>query len=505
MAGAATNRMMRRNILSLGYLTDSIPGAHLTGRSEQIVLGLAYDSREVQNGFLFVAIHGEMTDGNRFVQSALSAGAVAIVSEQPVPEKFPAGWIQVPHARKSLADISRIFYGDPSGRLKLAGITGTKGKTTTSYLVDSAFQATGHPSCMMGTIEYRIGSHVWVAERTTPESSDIQGILCRAVEAGCPQAVMEVSSHSLVLHRVKGISFHTACFTNLSHDHLDYHHNLENYFQAKSLLFTSEEIDGPTIAVLNRSDSWCERLRPRLSCATLTYGATAEADIYPRRAPENLNPVRMKVCTPQGDLEVESHLAGQGNVFNILAAIAVCRAMQIDDTAIVRGLANLSGIPGRLELIRCGQPFTVIVDYAHTEAALENLLHLARGLQPQKIITVFGCGGNRDRIKRPRMGKIAAAMSDLVIITNDNPRNESPEEIADEIESGVSGSTTTYTRKLDRREAIAEAIRTAQPSDVVLIAGKGHEPYQEFADGKVPFDDRQVAREMLQQKLEGSL
>ncbi len=495
---------MEQVIQTLGRLIETLPEARLSGPAETPVAGLAYDSRKVQKGFLFIAIRGEVTDGNLFVEPALRAGAAAVVSERPVPAAFSGPWVQVADARQALASISIRFFGDPSGRLQLAGVTGTKGKTTTSYLIDSVFRAAGDTSCMMGTVEYRMGSRSWQAERTTPEAGDIQEMLQRALREGCTRAVMEVSSHSLVLHRVRGMAFHTACFTNLSRDHLDFHGDMESYFRAKSMLFEGGEIRGPERAVCNLDDPWGERLSREISGPRLTFGTRPEADVRPRQLPERMDSLAFEACTPKGSLEVRSALAGAGNLSNILAAIAVCQSMDLSAEAIQQGISGLRGVPGRLELIRCGQPFTVIVDYAHTEAALDNLLRLAQGLHPPGIITVVGCGGNRDRTKRPGMGRIAAAGSRLLIVTSDNPRQEDPVRIAEEIEAGLGGIDVEYRRQLDRRRAMAEAFQAARPGEVVLIAGKGHETYQEFAGGKVAFDDRQVARELLEEMRKGS-
>lgn len=489
-------------------LIGALPNAQCTGPTSTILQNLTYDSRRVTPGALFVAIAGENADGNDYIfgpGGALERGAVAILSERPPPCPGSFCWIQVDQARQALAIASRAFFGDTSSQLELVGITGTKGKTTTCYLVDSIFRQTGEPCCMLGTVAYRIGTSSRPAERTTPEASDIQSLLQAALREGCPRAVMEVSSHSLSLHRVYGLSFHTACFTNLSRDHLDYHGDFESYFRSKSRLFFGGEVRGPQKAVINVDDPWGQRLSSLVRGETLTFGMASSAAIYPEQwFSSNAEPIRMRVRTPRGKIDIHSPLRGQGNKYNLLAALAVGQSLGLTDEHIYEGIQKVDHIPGRMEFIDCGQPFSVIVDYAHSEAALENLLLLARGLQPRRLITLFGCGGDRDRGKRPLMGKVAAAHSDRIIVTNDNPRNENPESIAEEIEAGLLAGGAQWVRCLDRYEAIRQAIGMAESGDVVLIAGKGHETYQEFSGAKVHFDDQEVVREVLLQQRPGN-
>ena len=486
-------------------LLRAVKDAQLLGPVDPEITGMAYDSRRVAPGYLFVAVRGEVTDGNLYIAQAIERGAAAIVSELAPHSGISAPWVRVRDARLSLAALARAYYRDPSHELALIGVTGTKGKTTTTYLVDSVLDVAGKKTCRIGTIDYRLGDETWDAARTTPEAVDLQALLRRAVTAGCSHAVMEVSSHSLALHRVSGSRFEIACFTNLSRDHLDYHTDFENYFRAKQMLFVGGEVDGPKLAVVNVSDSWGKRLRQSLTCSTMTFGLIHRADVRPEVMPESLNPLRFTVQAAGVNLMIDSRLVGMGNLFNILSTVAICRGLGIESEAIEQGINRLQGVPGRLELIDCGQPFTVIVDYAHTDVALENLLLIARGLHPRRVITVFGCGGNRDRTKRPLMGEIAAKMSDLVIVTSDNPRGEEPAAIIREIEKGIRAVTSKYQRCIDREEAITAAIRQAQPDDVVLVAGKGHESYQEFADQIIPFDDREVCRRLLKKKMEGAL
>jgi UDP-N-acetylmuramoyl-L-alanyl-D-glutamate--2,6-diaminopimelate ligase len=490
----------------LGVLARALPDCTISGKDSLPVTDITHDSRSVRPGSLFVAIRGDKADGNDFIFTpggALQAGASVVCSERPAPTNTSLGWIQTGDIRKTLAILSRIFFEDPSRKMELVGITGTKGKTTTSYLVDSLFRVQDPTSCLIGTIESRIGEQVWPAERTTPESSDLQRLLYHAVQQGCRRAVLEVSSHSLVLHRVYGMSFQTACFTNLTRDHLDFHQEFESYYQAKSSLFGGEEIRGPKTAVINGDDAWGKRLLAERKSSVLSYGTSSSADVRPEKEEVNLNPISLRVLSPQGVLEISSHLVGKGNLYNILAAVGIGLSLNMPGEIIECGIAKVAGVPGRLESIDVGQPFSVIVDYAHTDAALENLLQIARGLRPKRVVTVFGCGGDRDRGKRPRMAEVAADYSDMVIVTNDNPRSERPEDIAAEIETGFCGRAVRWTRQLDRRAAIEEAVRFAEPGDVILIAGKGHETYQEINGKKIDFDDRVVAREMVQRRMEG--
>jgi UDP-N-acetylmuramoyl-L-alanyl-D-glutamate--2,6-diaminopimelate ligase len=490
---------------SLSSLLRAVEGAVVSGSGDPQITGLAYDSRRVAPGHLFIAVRGEVTDGNLYIAQAAERGAAAIVSELAPTSGPSVPWVRIPDARLSMAALARAYYQDPSRELSLVGVTGTKGKTTTTYLVDSVLEVAGKKTCRIGTIDYRLGDETWSAARTTPEAVDLQALLRKAVDGGCTHAVMEVSSHSLALHRVRGSCFEIACFTNLSRDHLDYHTDFENYFRAKQMLFLGGEVDGPKLAVVNVSDSWGKRLRQSLTCSTLTFGLIHRADVRPEVMPENLNPLRFAVQTDRGNLRIDSRLVGMGNLFNILSTVAICQGLGLKSEAIEEGINRLQGVPGRLELIDCGQPFTVIVDYAHTDVALENLLLIARGLHPRRIITLFGCGGNRDRSKRPLMGEIAAKLSDLVIVTSDNPRGEEPAAIIAEIEKGIRTVTSRYQRIVDREEAIATAFRQAQPDDVVLVAGKGHETYQECAGHMIPFDDREMCRKLLKKKMEGTL
>jgi UDP-N-acetylmuramoyl-L-alanyl-D-glutamate--2,6-diaminopimelate ligase len=404
----------------------------------------------------------------------------------------------VPDARTALAVLSAAVLGDPALSLDLVGVTGTNGKTTTAYLVDSAVRAAGETCGLLGTVEYRIGDRVAEAVRTTPESSDLQSLFRQMVDAGCRRAVLEVSSHSLALQRVHGLVFRVAVFTNLTRDHLDFHGDMDRYFAAKRLLFESLlREDGHAIVNLD-DDRAGELLRVSRGTVWTCSIDNPAADIQAQELSLSLDGTRFRARTPAGPLEIETALLGRFNVQNVLAALGAALALGLPPEAVRRGIAALRGVPGRMERVAVGQPFTVLVDYAHTDDALKNLLETVRGLKPRRVITLFGCGGDRDRTKRPLMGAVAARLSDLVVLTSDNPRSEPPEAILDEIRRGIPTARAKDTLVLpDRREAITRALETAGPGDLVVLAGKGHENYQVLRERTVPFDDRQVAREVL--------
>jgi len=471
-------------------------------RMEREVRDIAHDSRKVKPGSLFVAVRGFHSDGHRFIPQALRQGAVAVVAEETsaVHEVDTDLVIRVPDSRAALARIAVSFFGNPSHKLKLIGITGTKGKTTTSYLVKSILEAAGHTTGLIGTIEYRVGSKVYPALNTTPESLDLQKLLAEMVDTGAGYCVMEVSSHALALGRTSGCRFETAVFTNLAQDHLDFHLDLKSYFQAKLLLFTGLASD--TTAVVNVDDAISREIIRRTPALIQTFGISTPADIFPTgRIGHSLGGLSFSAKTPQGVVDVESPLVGTHNVYNILAAIGVGMAQDFGADVIARGIRNMRAVPGRMEKVDEGQPFGVLVDYAHTEDSLIRLLEAVRKMTTGRVITVFGCGGDRDRAKRPLMGKAAAQGSDAVIITTDNPRTENPRQIIGEIEAGMP-TGQDYEVILDRTEAINAAIERARPGDVVVLAGKGHEDYQVIGEKKIPFDDREVAREAIR-KLNG--
>ena len=459
------------------------------------VEGLAYDSRRVGQGFLFFAFPGAHADGRKFAADALARGAVAVVSESDAPGGLP--WIQVEHGRHALALAARNFYQRPDERLGLTGITGTNGKTTTSYLVDSVLRAAGNITAMIGTIEYHMAGKVLPAVNTTPESLELVRLFAELEQAGGKFATMEVSSHALALGRVYGLRFHTAVFTNLTRDHLDFHHTMEEYFAAKSMLFTGAGAPPPPYAVLNRDDEWAARLALPESTRALWYGLGSNADLRARHISSGFQGLRFDVQFGKTRFPVESPLIGKINVYNILAACGTGLSYGIPPETISRGIAGLRAVPGRFERVDEGQPFVVVVDYAHTDDALRNVIAVARGLNPKRVITLFGCGGDRDRTKRPLMGQAAAEASDFVVVTSDNPRSEDPLDIINDALVGVRRVDTPHVVEPDRTAAIARALQEAREGDIVILAGKGHETYQVLKDRTIAFDDRAVAREVL--------
>ena len=458
------------------------------------VNGLDYDSRRIQPGFLFFAFPGARSDGRGFAESALSRGAVAVVSETASPEGFSGTWFRVPHGRQALAIAARNFYGQT---VSLTGITGTNGKTTTGFLIDSVLRAAQNTTALIGTIEYHLGSQVFPAVNTTPESLDLYRLFGQLGEMGGTHATMEVSSHALALGRVYGLRFHTAVFTNLTRDHLDFHHTMEEYFAAKQLLFTGSGAAAPQFAAVNQDDTYGARIAISPSTQTLSYALDKDADVRARNIVSGFNGLRFDVHYGKTRLQVESALIGRINVYNILAACCVGFSYGLSPDVIARGIAACHGVPGRFERVDEGQPFAVVVDYSHTDDALRNAILVARGLSPKRVITVFGCGGDRDRTKRPIMGQVAGELSDLVVLTSDNPRSEDPLTIMNDVLVGLRRKDTPFLVEPDRAQAIRRAIQSARQGDLVLLAGKGHETYQILKNETVPFDDREVARTIL--------
>jgi len=482
--------------VKLAELMKRLPGAELIGDPGLEIAAVTHDSRRSGAGTLFVGIRGLVTDGNDFIDAARKKGAVAVCSEE-VP-RGEGTWVRVGDARKALALLSAAVLGDPARSLDLVGVTGTNGKTTTTYLIDSALRAAGETVGLVGTVEYRVGNRIAEAVRTTPEASELQALFREMVDASCRRAVLEVSSHSLALQRVHGLEFRVAVFTNLTRDHLDFHGDMDAYFAAKRKLFDSLlRPDGH--AIVNLDDDRAEELA-RVSRGTLwSYSLdNPKADLYAEELRLGLDRTRFRARTPKGVLEIESSLVGRFNVQNVLAALGAGLALGLAPDAVQRGIATLPGVPGRMEKVALGQDFTVLVDYAHTDDALRNLLETVRGLGPRRVITLFGCGGDRDRSKRPLMGAVASRLSDIVILTSDNPRSEPPEAILEEIRRGIPASRAEDTLVIpDRRDAIVRALEMGREGVVVVIAGKGHETYQVLRDRSVPFDDRQVARDAL--------
>jgi UDP-N-acetylmuramoyl-L-alanyl-D-glutamate--2,6-diaminopimelate ligase len=470
-------------------LPEAIAGAQAAG--------LAYDSRRVERGFLFFAFPGKHADGRAFAASAMERGAIAVVSESERPVDFDGAWIRVEHGRRALAAAARNFYGRPDERIAVIGITGTNGKTTTSFIVDSILRAAGNTTGLLGTIEYRLAGHTVAAVNTTPESLELFRFFADLERAGGTHATMEVSSHALALGRVYGISFHTAVFTNLTRDHLDFHHTMEEYFAAKRLLFEGAGAPPPAFAVVNSDDSYGRMLAVDPATELVTYGIEDGAAARACNIRSDFDGLHFDVVTAKDRFPLESPLQGRMNVYNILAAWCAARSNGIDPETIARGIAQCRAVPGRFERVDEGQPFLVVVDYAHTDDALRNVLAVARGLNPKRIITLFGCGGDRDRAKRPLMGEAAAELSDFVVLTSDNPRSEDPLAIINDALVGLWRHDTPHVEEPDREKAIRTAIGEAQAGDIVVLAGKGHETYQVLKDRTIPLDDREIARKVL--------
>lgn len=459
--------------------------------------GLAYNSRQVRPGFLFFAIIGAAADGRTFASAAMAAGAIAVVSDAERPATLDMPWIRVAHARQALAAAAKIFLGKPDEQLGVAGITGTNGKTTCLYLIDSVLRASGAVTTRIGTIGYDVAGTIEPAANTTPESLDLFQIFRRTLDAGGKYVTMEVSSHALAQGRVAGVRFHTAVFTNLTQDHLDFHGTMEAYFEAKQLLFSSAF--QPRWAIINADDSYAPRIQPPEGTRVVRYGLHATAELRAEQIETTFSGLTFVARFGAERHKVRSPLVGEINVYNILAAIGTGLSYGISWEAILRGIAKCTGIPGRFERVDAGQPFLVAVDYAHTDDALRNTLSVARKLSKGRgrLITLFGCGGDRDRNKRPKMGMAAAELSDIVVLTSDNPRSEGPLEILNDVLVGLRRFDTPHIVEPDRASAIRKAIGQARPGDVVILAGKGHETYQILRDRTIAFDDRVVAREAL--------
>jgi UDP-N-acetylmuramoyl-L-alanyl-D-glutamate--2,6-diaminopimelate ligase len=491
--------------VALGEVARALD-ARLTGDAQSEVTDVTHDSRRAGEGSLFVAIRGGTLDGHRFVGQVMRQGARGVISEQSCPADFRGAWLEVKDARVALAQAAAVVHGHPSRELELVGITGTNGKTTTTYLVAAIAEAAGEAVAMTGTVEYRIGAERIKAERTTPEASDMQRILRRAVDAGCRVAVMECSSQAIDLHRCDALNLSVAVWTNLTRDHLDYHKTMEAYFAAKRRLFDGSLGAWPRVAVLNTDDAHGLELARDLKEAGrrfVRYALNAEADVTATEVVHSLEGMRFRLHTPSGQREVTSPLVGRPHIYNILAATATGLELGYELDVICRALETCTGAPGRFERVPHAGDFAVVVDYAHTDDALVNVLKTARDVTEGRIITVFGCGGDRDRSKRAPMGEAAASLSDVVILTSDNPRTEDPEKILDDVEEGMRVASKPYEKIADRRAAIYRAIAEASTGDVVLIAGKGHEDYQLIGSEILHFDDKEVAREALASRGEG--
>jgi UDP-N-acetylmuramoyl-L-alanyl-D-glutamate--2,6-diaminopimelate ligase len=483
--------MTLRQVLSSVPLKSPLPEALASAPVE----GLAYDSRRVASNFLFFAFPGAKADGRAFAQDALARGALAVVSQSPAPEALRERWIEVEHGRRALALAARNFYQHPDERLCLVGITGTNGKTTTAYLLDSIFRAAGKKTLLVGTVEYRLAGQSFPALNTTPESLDLFRLFADLEAAGGTHAALEVSSHALALGRVYAMRFHAAVFASFTRDHLDFHGTMEDYFAAKCRLFEGAGADPPRFAVLNWDDPWVRRVRT--DSEPLWYGLEAGAALRAENVVAGFEGLRFDVCRAGERFPVASSLPGRMNVYNLLAAWGAALRCGLEPEVIARGIAECRAVPGRFEKIDAGQPFLVVVDYAHTDDALRNVIGAARALQPRRVITLFGCGGDRDRAKRPLMGAAAAELSDFVVVTSDNPRSEDPLAIINDALVGLRRRDVPHLVEPDRETAIRRALAEAGPGDIVIVAGKGHETYQVLKDRTIPFDDREVVRKVL--------
>src|SRR5579864_5116036 len=489
--------------MTFQHLLDGAEFLSQIGNTE--VTGVEYDSRRVKPGSLFVAMRGEAADGNRFIDQAIRAGAVAVVTDSAAEQpREGVAWAVVPHGRRALARISENFYRRPAERIAITGITGTNGKSTTGFLIESILTAAGRKSALIGTIEYHVAGQVLPAPHTTPEALELNRMFNAAIGRGATDAVIEVSSHALAQERVYGVPFDVAVFTNLTRDHLDYHKTMDEYFAAKRVLFEGCGTDAPRAAVTNLDDEYGAKLAAfsrKRSSIVMTYGwergdfHATHVDISPRGT-------RFDLITPNQKIPVFYPLIGRVNVYNILAAAAAAHARGCAGAAIASGIERLTHVPGRFQRVDCGQPFTVVVDYAHTDDALRNLTALAREFVSRggghgRVLTLFGCGGDRDRAKRPLMGEAAGRGSDFVVLTSDNPRSEDPRSIINDALVGLQRTGVKYSVEVDRRKAIALAVNEGRAGDLVLLAGKGHEKVQVTREGSHPFDDVEVAREVL--------
>jgi UDP-N-acetylmuramoyl-L-alanyl-D-glutamate--2,6-diaminopimelate ligase len=471
------------------------------------IASLTDDSRQVKPGTLFVAVKGEQDDGHAYVMQAVAAGAAALIAQDAsVATKQTVPIVVLRDSRRALGLLAARWLGDPAAHLRMIGVTGTNGKTTTTYLCKAVLESAKRKVGMIGTISYQIGPERIDASHTTPGAVELQHLLARMVQSGLDTVAMEVSSHALAMDRTSGCEYDTAVFTNLTQDHLDYHQTMDKYFQAKLRLFaeltTTGNKSGPKRAIVNADDAWGRRIQPACRVPGWTYSIREASDIRAYDVRLSVNGTAFRVVTPGGDCEIKSRLVGEHNVYNILAAIGVGLNEGLSLDTVRDGIRTVQNVPGRFEHVDAGQPFTIVVDYAHTEDALVRLLTAAHAVKTGRIITVFGCGGDRDRGKRPKMGRAATERSDVVILTSDNPRTEDPMAILKEVEAGVRdalrGTRVRYEMIADRRTAIETAIREAKDGDMVLIAGKGHEDYQILGKQKFHFDDREVAREAVE-------
>jgi UDP-N-acetylmuramoyl-L-alanyl-D-glutamate--2,6-diaminopimelate ligase len=477
----------------LKELIKNIPELHITGSMEQKITGIAYSSQKIKPGFLFAALKGEKRDGFDFIPDAVEKGAAAVLSEREKPEGFKRTWIKAHDARLALALISAEFFNQPSQKMKVIGITGTKGKTTVTYLLEKILETVGFTPGVIGSISYRGPEFSIPAERTTPEAPDTDALLQKMLKQGATHCIMEVSSHAIEMKRINGIDFDVTGFTNLSGEHLDYHRSFENYYKAKKNLFLISPKSKP---VINSDSPWGQKLISELPGQALIFGFNKKADVYPIQIKFTLQGITANINSPEGKIEITSPLLGKANLYNILTAVSLALALEIPVQFIEQGTASLQGIPGRFEKIPNNLGIHLFVDYAHTDEALRNLLETIRDISSSQIILVFGAGGDRDNSKRSRMGEVAGKTAHWTIITSDNPRSEDPMDIISDIEKGIKKTgTKKYQIIPDRRKAIRKAISMGKKGDYVLIAGKGHEKIQIIKDKVIPFDDVQVAKD----------
>ena len=485
--------------MKLKKILKAVTSIDVVGKTKKVEIeGLAYDSRQVKKGWMFVAVPGHQVDGTGFIAEALSRGAVAVVSESQMDLGKGVVHVQVPYARRALAEIANAYYGDLSNGMNVVGITGTNGKTTTGFMVRDILRDGGFLPGLLGTVAYEIGERSIPASRTTPEAPDIHSMFQQMKEAGCDSAVMEVSSHAIALERVHGINFKASVFTNLTQDHLDFHKDMDTYFNVKAKLFESLQKEHGRSAVINIDDPWGRKLagERKIEADVVTYGFNELAAVCASGAKLDASGTRFDVATPWGETHVKLQLLGRFNIHNALAAIAVGGLSGIDLQLMAKSLGNIPAIPGRLEAVPNRKGKRVFVDYAHTDDALKNVLATLREICPGKLVVVFGCGGNRDVGKRQKMGQVAAGLADHSIVTSDNPRNEEPGAIVADILKGFE-SQDRFEVVLDRREAIEKGVRLVGRKDILLVAGKGHETYQEIQGTVIPFDDRETVKEFV--------
>lgn len=488
---------------NLQELLKLIPQAIVVGTQDRLISNMAYDSRAVESASLFVCLHGAHVDGHHYIDKAVQKGAVAVLVDSDVVYNGNITVIKVADTRAAMQILAPFFYDYPARKLRLIGITGTNGKTTTTYLLASILKTAGFKVGVIGTIQTLVGDKVLPVKNTTPDVIDLQQVLVQMVTARMDYVVMEVSSHALAMHRVAGCEFDGAIFTNLTQDHLDYHHTLENYRDAKALLFQSlgqQATKNNKWAVVNIDDAASQTMIDSAVGEVTTYSLHGKGDLQADNVKVATRNLQFTVRSVFGELPLSLNITGMFNVYNSLAAIGAALAEKVKPASIKLALEEFTTVPGRFEIVDAGQKFTVIVDYAHTPDGLENILKTARQITTGRIITVFGCGGDRDRTKRPIMGSLAAQYSDVIIATSDNPRSEDPLTILKEVEVGILATLTPqqhYEMIPDRRQAIASALQVAQLDDIVMIAGKGHETYQILKDKTIDFDDRQVARELI--------